>query len=102
VSTVIESLSGAVTDLDPSDTAFPWRREAACIQWYTEPSPAGVDTASRWLTSAHTAVQAHSVGRYVNYAEQDTRPSLYFGANLERLIAVRQRYDPMGLMYSPL
>jgi FAD/FMN-containing dehydrogenase len=99
---VIESLSGAVTDLDPGDTAFPWRRQAACVQWYTEPSPDGIDTANQWLTSAHTAVQAHSAGRYVNYAEPDTPASSYFGANLERLVAVRQKYDPAGLMYSAL
>lgn len=97
---VIESLSGAVTDLDPSDTAFPWRRQAACVQWYTEPSAASFDTASHWLNGAHTAVQAHSVGRYVNYAELDTPASRYFGTNLERLVAVRQKYDPQGLMYS--
>lgn len=97
---VIESLSGAVNDLDPGATAFPWRRAAACVQWYTEPSPAETDTASRWLTDAHAAVQAHSVGRYVNYAEPDTPPSRYFGANLDRLVVVRQTYDPTGLMYS--
>ena len=97
---VIESLSGAVHDVGPGDAAFPWRRAAVCIQWYTEPSPARMDTARRWLTSAHTAVQAHSVGRYVNYVELENGPSLYFGANLERLVAVRQRYDPAGLMCS--
>ena len=48
--TVIESLSGAVSDVDSGDTAFPWRRQAACIQWYTEtPSPATVETANQWL-----------------------------------------------------
>ena len=57
-------------------------------------------SASRWLNGAHTAVQAHSVGRYVNYAELDTPASRYFGANLERLVAVREKYDPEGLMYS--
>src|SRR5262249_38303461 len=36
-SAVIESLSGAVSDVDAADTAFPWRRQAACVQWYTEP-----------------------------------------------------------------
>ncbi|MBE1548177.1 FAD/FMN-containing dehydrogenase [Mycobacterium sp. OAS707] len=40
------------------------------------------------------------MGRYVNYAEPDTRPSLYFGANLQRLGAVRRQYDPTGLMCS--
>jgi FAD/FMN-containing dehydrogenase len=97
---VIESLSGAVTDVAAGDTAFPWRRQAACVQWYTEPSPAAIDTANRWLATAHADVQAHSVGRYVNYAEPDTPPARYFGANLERLVAVRQKYDPAGLMYS--
>jgi FAD/FMN-containing dehydrogenase len=52
------------------------------------------------LIAAHAAVKAHSVGRYVNYAEPDTPPSRYFGANLKRLVAVRQKYDPSGLMYS--
>jgi FAD/FMN-containing dehydrogenase len=98
---VIESLSGAVRDVDSGDTAFPWRRQAACVQWYTEtPSPPTVDTASRWLASAHEAVRANSVGGYVNYVEPDTPATRYFGGNLERLAAVRQRYDPDGLMYS--
>ena len=34
--TVIESLSGSVSDVDSGDTAFPWRRQAASVQWYTE------------------------------------------------------------------
>jgi FAD/FMN-containing dehydrogenase len=98
---VIESLSGAVNDVDPGDTAFPWRHQAACVQWYTEPpSRAGIDAANQWLTSAHSTVHAHSVGRYVNYAEPDTPPSRYFGANLELLIVIREKYDPAGLMYS--
>ena len=98
---VIESLSGAVTDFDPAETAFPWRRQAACVQWYTEPpSPAAIATANRWLTAAHAAVQAHSVGRYVNYAEPGTPGSQYFAANLARLVAVRRKHDPAGLMYS--
>ena len=45
-------------------------------------------------------MQAHSVGRYVNYAEPDTPPSRYFGTNLDRLVAVRRKYDPAGLMYA--
>ena len=50
---VIESLSGAVGDVGPADSAFPWRRQAACVQWYTE---APFDTASTWLAGAHAAV----------------------------------------------
>jgi FAD/FMN-containing dehydrogenase len=95
---VIESLSGAVSDVDSGDTAFPWRRQAVCVQWYTE-TPS-VETATEWLASAHAAVQPHSVGGYVNYVEPETPPLRYFGGNLERLAAIRQKYDPDGLMYS--
>jgi hypothetical protein len=105
VTAMVESLSGAVNDIDPGGSAFPWRRHAACIQWYTEPpSSAGsapsVDAANAWLTSAHDAVRAHSVGGYVNYVEDDEPPARYFGDNLPRLATVRQKYDPHSSMYS--
>jgi FAD/FMN-containing dehydrogenase len=100
-SAVIESLSGAVSDVDPQATAFPWRRQAASIQWYSEPSPPNpVDVGDRWLVAAHQAMGANSVGGYVNYVEPGSTASRYFGANLQRLNAVRQQYDPSGVMYS--
>lgn len=98
--TVIESLSGAVGEVDPGDTAFPWRRQAACIQWYTE--AAAVDAGSEWLATAHRAVQQNSVGGYVNYVEPNTPAARYFGGNLTRLAEVRQKYDPDQAMYSGL
>jgi FAD/FMN-containing dehydrogenase len=99
--TVIESLSGAVGDIDSDDTAFPWRHQAACVQWYVETrSPATVESANQWLASAHQAVQANSVGGYVNYVEPNTDAARYFADNLARLNTIRQKYDPDGLMYS--
>jgi hypothetical protein len=101
--TVIESLSGAVSDVDPEESAFPWRRHAACVQWYTEtPTADVVDSANAWLQSAHNAVQANSVGGYINYIEPDTPAVRYLSGNLTRLAALRQEYDPGGLMYSGL
>jgi FAD/FMN-containing dehydrogenase len=101
--TVIESLSGAVSDVGSSDTAFPWRRQAACVQWYTEtPSPTAVNTANEWLTSAHAAVHEHSAGGYINYVEPGVPASRYFGDNLQRLAAIHQKYDPAELMYPGL
>ena len=100
---VVESLSGAVRDVGSGDTAFPWRRQAVCVQWYAEPPvAAAVASAKGWLASAHQAVQANSVGGYVNYIEPDTPAGRYFGDNLERLTAIRSRYDPSRLMYSGL
>lgn len=100
VTAVIESLSGAVRDIDPDGTAFPWRRQAACIQWYTEPSPERIDAARDWLTRAHETVGTHSVGGYVNYLEAGNPAARYFDGNLDRLAAVRQTYDPNSMMFS--
>ncbi|MCV7301364.1 BBE domain-containing protein [Mycobacterium barrassiae] len=100
---VIESLTGAIRDLAPDATAFPWRRDAACIQWYSEPStPETTKAANAWLASAHQKVKAHSVGGYVNYLEPDTAAEKYFGDNLNRLVSVRADYDPQGVMVSGL
>jgi FAD/FMN-containing dehydrogenase len=99
---VVESLDGAVRDVGPTDSAFPWRRHAACVQWYVEtPTPAAVDAGTTWLTAAHQAVQANSAGGYVNYLEAGSPPQRYFAANLERLNTIRRSYDPAGLM-SPI
>jgi FAD/FMN-containing dehydrogenase len=99
--TVVESLSGAISDIDPGGTAFPWRRQAACVQWYTEtPSPATFGAANDWLASAHQAVRAHSAGGYVNYVEFGASAAHYFDDNLARLTTIRQKYDPDTLMYS--
>lgn len=100
---IVESLSGAVRDVAPDATAFPWRRHDASIQWYAEPTTRqAVDTARRWLATAHRTVQASSVGGYVNYLESDTPAERYFGANLARLAAVRRNYDPDQVMGSGL
>lgn len=100
---VIESLDGAITDTAPDATAFPWRRQAACVQWYTEPpSPTAVVSAAGWLHNAHQAVRANSVGGYVNYVEAGTPAARYFEHNLDRLKTIRSHYDPDGLIYSAL
>ncbi|MBB3754006.1 FAD/FMN-containing dehydrogenase [Mycolicibacterium sp. BK634] len=94
---VVESLSGAVGDIGPAGSAFPWRAQAASVQWYTE---AASDTASAWLTAAHQALGAASAGGYINYPEAGDPLSRYLGPNLQRFNTIRQKYDPTGLMRS--
>ncbi|EPQ49084.1 MULTISPECIES: FAD-dependent oxidoreductase [Mycobacterium] len=102
-SALVDTLTGAVGDIDPTATAFPWRRQSAVVQWYVEtPSSGQTAAATKWINSAHQAVQQFSVGGYVNYLEANTAPSRYFGSNLSRLTQIRQRYDPSRLMYSGL
>ncbi len=101
-SVIVDTLSGAVGEVDPAGSAFPWRRHAAVAQWYVENGNGQTSTASTWVATAHTTVQQVSAGGYVNYLEPNTPASRYFGSNLARLTAVRQQYDPNGLMYSGL
>lgn len=101
-SVIVDTLSGAVGDVDTAATAFPWRRAAAVAQWYVETGSGSTSTASTWVATAHQTVKQYSVGGYVNYLEANTQAARYFGSNLARLSAVRQQYDPGQLMYSGL
>lgn len=97
---IMHALDGALATVAPGATAFPWRRQSALVQWYVETGDPAA--ATNWLTTAHQAVQQYSVGGYVNYIEANQSPSRYFGPNLSRLSAVRQKYDPGRVMFSGL
>jgi FAD/FMN-containing dehydrogenase len=98
---IMHALDGALTDVAPGASAFPWRRQSALVQWYVETS-GSPSAATSWLNAAHQAVRPYSVGGYVNYLEVNQPPSRYFGSNLSRLSAVRQKYDPGRVMFSGL
>lgn len=98
---IMHALDGALASVAPGATAFPWRRQSALIQWYVE-TAGSPSAAAGWLNTAHQAVQPYSVGGYVNYLEVNQPPSRYFGPNLSRLSAVRQKYDPGRVMFSGL
>ncbi|QUR65802.1 FAD-binding oxidoreductase [Mycobacterium spongiae] len=98
---IMHALDGALASVAPGASAFPWRRQSALVQWYVETS-GSPSTATGWLTTAHRAVGAHSVGGYVNYLEVNQPPSRYFGPNLSQLSAVRRKYDPGQVMFSGL
>jgi FAD/FMN-containing dehydrogenase len=98
---IMHALDGALATVAPGATAFPWRRQSSLVQWYVETS--GDPSAARgWLNTAHQAVQAYSVGGYVNYLEANQAASRYYGPNLSQLSAVRQKYDPGRIMFSSL
>jgi FAD/FMN-containing dehydrogenase len=97
---IMHALDGALASVAPGATAFPWRQQSALVQWYVETGDPAAATS--WLNTAHQAVQQYSVGGYVNYIEANQPPSRYFGPNLSRLAAVRQKYDPGRIMFSGL
>ncbi len=98
---IMHALDGALASVAPGATAFPWRRQSALVQWYVE-TAGDPSAATSWLNTAHQAVQPYSVGGYVNYIEANQPASRYFGPNLSRLSAVRQKYDPGRVMFSGL
>lgn len=98
---IMHALDGALATVAPGATAFPWRRQYALVQWYVETSGSPA-AATAWLATAHQAVQPYSIGGYVNYVEGNQPASRYFGSNLARLAAVRQKYDPGRVMFSGL
>ncbi|MCV7050025.1 FAD-binding oxidoreductase [Mycobacterium heidelbergense] len=97
---IMHALDGALATVAPGATAFPWRRQSSLVQWYVETGDQAAATG--WLNTAHQAVQPYSVGGYVNYLEANQPASRYYGANLSRLSAVRQKYDPRRIMFSSL
>ena len=97
---IMHALDGALASVAPGATAYPWRQQSALVQWYVETGDPAAATS--WLATAHQAVQPYSVGGYVNYIEANQPPSRYFGQNLSRLTAVRQKYDPGRIMFSGL
>ena len=98
---IMHALDGALASVAPGATAFPWRQQSALVQWYVETS-GDPSAATNWLNTAHQAVRPYSVGGYVNYIEANQPASRYFGPNLSRLTAVRQKYDPGRVMFSGL
>jgi FAD/FMN-containing dehydrogenase len=97
---IMHALDGALATVAPNATAYPWRRQSALVQWYVETNDPAAATS--WLNTAHQAVQPYSVGGYVNYIEANQPASRYFGPNLSRLSAVRQKFDPGRVMFSGL
>jgi FAD/FMN-containing dehydrogenase len=98
---IMHALDGALASVAPGATAFPWRQQSALVQWYVETS-GDPSAATNWLNTAHQAVRPYSVGGYVNYLEANQPASRYYGANVSRLSAVRQKYDPGRVMFSSL
>jgi hypothetical protein len=96
---IMHALDGALADVPAGGAAFPWRRQSSLVQWYVE-TPGDPSGAVGWLNTAHRAVQPYSVGGYVNYLEANQPASRYFGPNLSRLSAVRQKYDTGRVMFS--
>ena len=100
-SVLIEQLGGAMSRVGKDDTAFHHRDAAydvVIMPMWTEPAESAQQI--RWADELWSAIEpASSGGVYVNYLsnEGDARIQAAYGANYERLVALKNQYDPMNL-----
>jgi hypothetical protein len=100
-SVLIIQLGGAVNRMGKDDTAFPHRDspyDLAIMPMWSDPAESGKHT--RWADELWSALQPFfSRGVYVNYltAEGEERVKSAYGTNYERLVGLKNKYDPMNL-----
>jgi len=97
----LESISGAVSRIRPSETAFAHRRHPfnfLVLSSWAEPSEAAPNI--EWTRECWDAMSSFMVpGAYVNYLEEEADPQARaaYGGNYDRLVAIKNKYDPTNL-----
>ena len=98
---VLDAWGGEIAQIGPHATAFPHRQAQFLAQEFvtfsTVPDDATVATNRRWLTGVWRALRTSASGAaYVNYIDPELHgwADAYYGANLDRLVQVKRRYDP--------
>jgi hypothetical protein len=97
----LQQMHGAASRVDPSATAFPHRDEHYDLlilsQWA---DPADSEENVRWTRELFGAMQPFfGEGVYVNNLgeEEGNRVEEAYGEHFERLVALKDRYDPTNL-----
>ncbi len=100
-SVLIEQLGGAVSRVGKEETAFPHRAapyDLVIMPMWTDPAESAQHI--QWADELWQAMQPFSSGGvYVNYLsnEGEERVRAAYGANYERLVTLKNKYDPMNL-----
>jgi FAD/FMN-containing dehydrogenase len=98
-----DAYGGAINAVPSTQTAFVHRDKLACIQatysWSSATSTQEIAAGAQWLEYLAASVFDPSTGAYQNYidATLDNWQSAYYGANLERLVSIKQTFDPDNL-----
>jgi hypothetical protein len=98
-----DSYGGVINRVAAADTAFVHRDKLACIQatysWSASSAALEIEAGSRWLAWLGSDLFNPVAGAYQNYIDPALADwkSAYYGSNLERLVAVKKKYDPDDL-----
>jgi FAD/FMN-containing dehydrogenase len=92
----------AVHDVAPEDTAWAYRSSRyGCVIVGIDPDPANADAIRDWARGYYDAIDPYSAGgAYVNFLQGDEGSDCVresYGANYDRLVEVKRRYDPANL-----
>jgi len=95
-------IDGAVHRVAPDETAWRFRRSRyGQVIVGVDPDPANAARLTRWAQDYHDALHPYSAGgAYVNMMMHDEGPERVrasYGANYDRLVDVKRRYDPTNL-----
>lgn len=96
-------LGGALNEHDPDDGAV-GNRDAAYawgVNGMWQPDEADADAFRQWIRAAWQRLRRFSTGgNYINFQtadEDEQRVRATYGANFERLVAIKTKYDPDNL-----
>ncbi|MEI8699616.1 FAD-binding oxidoreductase [Mesorhizobium mediterraneum] len=96
-------IDGAVQDVAPDATAWGARRARwSMVIAGIDPDPTKASELRRWASEYWAAVHKHNPhgGAYINFMmddEGEARVRAAYGANYERLVSVKRKYDPANL-----
>ncbi|GLS29136.1 FAD/FMN-containing dehydrogenase [Mesorhizobium albiziae] len=96
-------IDGAVHDVAPDATAWGARRARwSMVIAGIDPDPSKAPELRRWASEYWAAVHKHNPhgGAYINFMmadESEARVRASYGANYERLAAVKRKFDPTNL-----
>ncbi len=100
---LLEHFHGAVTRIDPTETAVPHRDEGWNLllpsEWL---DPAHTEANIAWTKDTFAALSEHfSGGRWLNYLgdDQDDAITSAYGPNYARLVEVKRRFDPDNVFH---
>ncbi len=97
---LIQHVHGAVSRIAPHATAFALRGEYYLPAFIAQWPDGAADRHIAWSRASWTALQPFaSEGTYVNFmaADETDRVRVAYGMNYERLVALKNQYDPANL-----
>jgi FAD/FMN-containing dehydrogenase len=98
---LIEHLHGAASRVAATETAFAQREESYIVGIFASWTEGEASTHTAWAGSFWRALQPLATGAYVNYLGQEgeERVRAAYGGNYQRLVALKNRYDPSNFFH---